>query len=108
MKTALFAITLLAGCTSYAERQAKPPDFEAMTVRTPDDYISCAAPKILALRGNARVMPDGQSRVLILGNAMNTGVTLTASPTSGGSMITLRMSFGQAFSEAWPLAKSCL
>ena len=102
-------VLTFAGCANYAERQAQPPTFEADTQKTPDEFIACAAPKLLSAWGNARVIPDGQSRVIVTGNEAATGATISATPIGKSTHVTMRQPPSlRKWTSEWALAQSCL
>lgn len=102
-------VLTFAGCANYAERQAQPPTFEGQTKKAPDEFISCAAPKILPLWGAARVIPDGESRVIVVGDNSITGLTITAAPVNGVTRVTMRQPPSlRKWTSEWALAQSCL
>jgi hypothetical protein len=91
--------------------QSKAPAFEGQTKKSPEAYVACAAPKILEVWSLARVIPDGDSRVIVVTdpNGVGTTLTLTASPSGKGSHVALRqMASLRTFDREWNLARSCL
>ena len=102
-------VLTFAGCANYAERQAQPPTFEGKTNKTPQEFVACATPKILASWGDARVIPDGKSMVIVNGNDVVTGLTITATPANGATSVTMRQPPSlRKWTSEWALAQSCL
>lgn len=105
----LILITLNA-CAPFAELQARPPNFQGETTKSPDAYISCALPKIIIRWDMARVVPDGEKRIIIVshGAGLGAALTLSATPQATGSHIEFRqMTSLRTFTTEWELAKSC-
>lgn len=107
----MLSLALLAsGCATYSQIQSKAPRFSGLTAKSPESFLECAAPKILEIRGLARVIPDGASRVIVVTDAtgLATMLTVTASPSGQGSHVALRQAGLISFNHEWNLAKLCL
>jgi hypothetical protein len=101
----------LAGCASYANFQAQPPAFEGRTDKAPDAFVACATPKIVEIWPDARVIPDGETRVVLVNSANGVGtvLTLSARPRPSGTEVALRqMTSVRTFSKEWDAVRVCL
>ncbi|WP_312963904.1 hypothetical protein [Stutzerimonas nitrititolerans] len=89
MRKLIFAamVMVLAGCT-VAGREADGPDFVSETIKTPQEYARCLAPKWLAMNP-ATTSIETDSGYKIAASATYYGVISLAnvSSTSGGSIV---------------------
>ena len=107
----LLMLVTLNACAPFAELQKRPADFQGETAKSPDIFIACALPKIINLWELARVVPDGDKRIIIVshGAGLGAALTLSATPQATGSHIEFRqMTSLRTFTTEWELAKSCL
>lgn len=114
IRSVLIASILLSGCASYSEIQDKTPTLELSSAKAPDVFAGCIAPKFMEIwPGMVFVIPDGVSTVVAVAGA-STGfmaATLTISPTSTGSHVSLRemshINLGNTYKRGRDAAQAC-
>lgn len=72
----------LAGCASYADRMDEPPAYTGQTDKSPDEFLACAMPVAMTMSHTARIVPDNESKSIVVAQELtgNTLLTLTARP----------------------------
>lgn len=91
IRAVLIAVVLLTGCASYSEMQARAPTLEWTTEKTPGEFVSCAAPKLMTYWETTKVIPDGETKVIsvpLRGGGML--MTITVTPVGDGSRVAYR------------------
>jgi hypothetical protein len=106
----IFALALLGGCATYADRQSETPGFVWQSALTPDEFVGCAYPKLfdqISLFNRLSLVPDGNTRVVTMADAFGTTIftSITATPTRSGSTISIR---GIGAATGWNNVKACL
>jgi hypothetical protein len=86
------AVLLLAGCTTYSERQAESPWHVVNSDKSLRDYEGCVAPRMRDIAPQVAAAADGETTVLAvtIPNSRNIPGALTLVPVGAGTRAELR------------------
>lgn len=115
-QTILFMALLgIAGCApTYSELRERAPLYQERTTMTPQAFVDCVLPKWLDQSALTHIIKDGDSRVVVMprdGYVTVPRATLTASPSTSGSLVVLQTKFystaNSKTKKMWAAAQAC-